>query len=132
MSKLNDPLSSLISSDTKSVDRQKLAELLQRFVSIDQDTKEFGFLDAFTEIENNIGKIEILLAASKARALFLNEPDGLFPGDIITLSIMPAGSVKSSLKKLSDKYKIKQDKEGRYFIPAYHIPELFKQFNNQS
>jgi DNA-binding transcriptional ArsR family regulator len=77
-----------------------------------------------------MAKIEILLAAAKARAIYLNEPDGLLPIEIIATGIMASGSVKSSLKKLFDAHKIKRDKEGRYFIPAYRIPELVKQFTN--
>lgn len=126
----NDPLSSLFTSDAKSIDREQLALLVKPFLSIDQESKGFSFLPAFYEIDGNSSKIEILLAGAKVRSLYLNEPDGLLPGDIISLDIMPTGSVKSSLNKLSDKIKkIKQDKEGRYFIPAYRIPELVKQFN---
>jgi hypothetical protein len=124
----SDPLESLVSSDAKIVDRKKLTELLQSFIIIDRDSKELSFLDSFEKIGNNIGKIEILLAASKARALVFNEPEGLFPADIINLAIMPEGSVKTSLKKLSDSHKIKKNKEGRYNIPSYRISELLKTY----
>ena len=39
---------------------------------------------------------------------------------------MPEGSVKTSLKRLLDSYKIKRDKEGRYFLPAHRVPDLMK------
>ncbi len=125
-----DPLASLFINDAKAIDRQKLAELLKPFVIIDEGSKEFGFHDAFNTLKNNMHKMEIVLCAVKARSLFFNEIDGLPPGDIIELGIMPEGSVKTSLKKLFDDRKIKKDKEGRYFIPAYRISELIKQFNN--
>jgi hypothetical protein len=130
MTTLNDPLASLFASDAKVLDRQKLAELLRPFVVIDESSREFGFYDAFNALKSNAKKIEIILAAAKARALFLGEEDGMPPGDIITLGVMPEGSVKTSLKKLFDNRKINKDKEGRYFIPAYRVPELVKQFNN--
>lgn len=128
----NDPLASLFTSDAKATDRKQLAALVAPFLSIDQDSKEFTFLPAFSEIDGNITKIEILLAGAKARSLHLNEPDGLQPGDIIASGIMADGSVKSSLKKLFDSHKIKKDKEGRYFIPSYRISELMKRFSNKT
>lgn len=129
MKNQKDPLASLFTSDAQATNRQQLASLVGPFISIDQNSREFIFLPAFSEIQGNMTKIEILLAGAKARSLHLNEPDGLFPGDIISFEIMPAGSVKTSLKKLYDDRKMKQDKEGRYFIPAYRIPELIKQLN---
>ncbi len=131
MVKQNDPLSALLSNETKTIDRGQLVALLEPFLSIDQESKEFNFRSAFFEINGNSRKIEILLAGAKARALLFDEPDGLLPGEIIALEIMPTGSVKSSLKGLFSKEKrIKQDKEGRYFIPAYRISILVKEFND--
>ena len=129
MTNQKDPLASLFTSDARATDRQKLAELLKPFVIIDESSKEFSFSDAFSVLKNNTQKIEIVLCAAKAKSLFFNEVDGLPPGDIIALGIMPEGSVKTSLKKLFDDHKVKKDKEGRYFIPAYRVPELVKQFN---
>lgn len=129
MSKLNDPLASLFTNDVRATDRQKLAELLRPFVVIDQNSKEFSFHEKFDALKNS-QKMEIILAAAKAKALFFNEYDGLIQKDLVELSVMAEGSVKSTLKRLYDSHKIKKDKEGRYFIPLYRIPELVKQFNN--
>lgn len=126
----NDPLASLFTNDAKAVDRQQLAALVAPYISIDKESKEFGFLPAFSELAGNIPKVEILLAAAKARALYLNQPDGLSPGEIIASEIMAVGSAKSSIKKLADSHKIKKDKQGRYFLPPYRIQELVKQFIN--
>lgn len=118
-----DPLSSLIGSG-KENERQRLAELLAPFVIIDEDSKEFYFKDAFTQIDNNALKIELLLAAAKARSLYFNEQDGLTAQDIIILSIMPEGSVKTTLRKLfSIEHKIKQ-KDKKYIMPSYRIEEI--------
>ncbi|MCR4314047.1 MAG: hypothetical protein NUV84_02255 [Candidatus Uhrbacteria bacterium] len=126
----NDPLASLFTNDAKAVDRKQLAELVAPYVSIDKDSKEFGFFPAFSALSGNILKIEILLAAAKARALYLNEPDGLLPGEMIATGIMAVGSAKSSIKKLADLHKIKKDKDGRYFLPSYRIVGLVKQITN--
>lgn len=130
MTKQSDPLASLFTNDAKAMDRQKLAELLQPFVVIDERSKEFSFQDKFNALKKNAQKIEIILAAAKAKALFFNDFDGLTQKELIELSVMAEGSIKSTLKRLYDSHKIKKDKEGRYFIPAYRIPELVKQFNN--
>ncbi len=131
MVKNNDPLASLVSTDSKSTDRKKLADLLFSYIIIDQDTKEFGFHQAFHEIVGNHTKIELLLAGAKARALYFNMIDGLFPAEIMLAGLMPEGSVKSSLKKLFDKHQIKKDKEGRYFLPAHRITDIFKKTNSK-
>lgn len=123
-----DPLASLFTDDAKAVDRQQLATLVAPFVSIDKESREFGFFPAFSDLGGNIAKIEILLAAAKARALYLSEPDGLLPGEIIATGVMAVGSAKSSLKKLADSHRVKKDKQGRYFLPPYRIAELVKQF----
>ena len=130
MIKQNDPLASLFTNDARATDRQKLAELLQPFVVIDKSSKEFSFHDKFNSLKKNPQKLEIILAATKARALFFNELNGLTQKELVELSIMPEGSIKSTLKRLRDLHKIKKDKDGRYFIPAYRIPELVKKFNN--
>ena len=124
-----DPLASIFVDDAKAVDRKKLAKLLQSFVKIDKDSKEIIFLDAFSNL-SNMDKIEIILATTKAKSLFLGENDGLSPSSIISLDIMAEGSAKGSLKKLFDSHKIKKDKEGRYFIPAYNINKLAERFNH--
>jgi hypothetical protein len=127
----NDPLAALISRDAKATDRKKLAELLGPYMVIDQDSKEFSFHSGLHDIDDNETKIEILLAGAKARALYFNLPDGLLPGEVIAAGLMPEGSVKTSLKRLFDKHKIKKDKEKRYFLPAHRIAELIKKLNSQ-
>jgi len=130
MTKQNDPLASLFTDDASATDRNKLVELLRPFVIIDKSTKEFRFHDAFNALKKNAQKIEIVLTAAKARALFFNESDGLTQKQLIDLSIMAEGSIKSTLKRLCDLHRIKKDKEGRNYVPAYRIPELVKQFKN--
>lgn len=126
MTNQKDPLAALFTSDARANDRQKLAELLRPFVTIDENSKEFIFHDSLNTLKSNTQKIEIILCAVKARSMFFNEADGLPPGDILALGTMPEGSVKTSLKKLYDDHKIKKDKEGRYFLPSYRISELIK------
>jgi hypothetical protein len=121
-----DPLAALISTDTKAADRKRLAELLTPYIIIDKDSKEFGFHNAFHEIKSNDQKIEILLAGVKARALYFELQEGLSSGEIISMGLIPSGSVKTSLKRLFDTHQIKKDKEGRYFLPSHRIIEIIK------
>jgi|GEM_PF-4158235 len=122
----NDPLSVLVSSDAKSVDRQKLAELLAPYLVIDSNSKEFGFTSKFDELPGNESKIEVFLAGVKARALLFDVNDGIFPKEIVAIGIMAEGSVKSSLKGLFDNRKIKKDRDGMYSLPSHRISELAK------
>lgn len=130
MSKNSDPLAVLISNDTKATDREKLAELLMPYIVFDEKSKEFSFHPAIYDVGGNGTKIEILLAGAKARALYFELQDGLLPGEIIATGIMPEGSVKSSLKRLFDHYRVKRDKDGRYFLPAHRIQDLAKKLSN--
>lgn len=121
--KNDDPLKALVSSDATATDHKQLAELVTPYAVIDEKTKEFSFLPAFTELDNR-RKIEIVLAAAKARHLLFDVEDGLSPNDIIALSIMPDGSVKTSLRGLLSDHKIKKDKDGHYYLPSYRISEV--------
>lgn len=125
-----DPLAALISSDAKTTDKKKLAELLAPYLVIDQGSNEFGFLAAFDNVDGNEVKVELLLAGAKARALLFNLSDGMTPSEIIATGMMAEGSVKTSLKRLFDGRKIKKDKNGRYFLPAHRISELAKRLTN--
>jgi len=131
MENTKDPLASLFTDDAKATNREQLASLVVPFIKLVKDSKEFEFLPAFSKLKDNPSKIEILLAAVKARALFLNEPDGLAPSEIIATQILPEGSVKSAVKGLFDGHKIKKDKDGKkYILPPYRIPELTEKFIN--
>ena len=125
-SETKDPLAVLVSSDVNSTDRKRLAELVKPFLIIDQKSKELAALPAFESLGDNAVKVEIILAGAKARALLFNVPDGMTQGEIIGLSVLADGSVKSTLKRLADGHKIKKDKEGRYLIPGHRVSELVK------
>ena len=119
-----DPLRALDSSDAAATNRKQLAELVAPYAVIDDKSKEFSFLPPFTAL-NNRSKIELVLAVAKARHLLFDVEDGLTPNDIIALSVMPEGSVKSGLRNLLSEHKIKKDKgTGHYYIPSYRIAEI--------
>lgn len=118
-----DPLRELLVGDVKSMDREKLAHFLNEKVVLDSAEGVMHFLPAFDAMDNN-RKIEVILAASKARSLLFEKPDGMLPKEIIALDVMPTGSVKTSLKTLSKDRKIKKDSGGRYFLPGYRIGDL--------
>lgn len=126
-----DPLSALIFEDIKAADRKKLAELLKPFIQIDGTTKEFSFLSAFSRLGSNEDKLEILLAAVKARALVFDFVDGLLPKEAIDLGVMPPGSTKTAIKRLYDTHRIRKDKGGRYSLPNHRLPEIVERFGNR-
>lgn len=126
----DDPLRSLVSGDTKAIDRQALANLLAPYVRIDQTTMGFGFLPAFAKLSSNDEKVEIILTAAKARALIFDSQDGMGPKEVAALEIMPLGSVKSALKHLYDTHKIQKDNDSRYSMPTYRIYELTDKYAN--
>ncbi len=119
-----DPLQELLVDDAKSVDRSHLAAFLKPYVGFDKETREPHFHADFNTIISNEAKIDVILLASKARALIFDEPEGLTPIEIIKMEVMPSGSVKSSIKKLNDSRKIKKDSAGKYSIPNYRIDNI--------
>lgn len=131
MTTKNDPLQELVTEDVRAIDRRKVAGFLRPFIAIDGSTKQISFLDEFQKINSNNDKMEIILLAAKARSLLFEVSDSLSPSDIITLDIMPVGSVKSSLKILFDSRKIKKDKDGRYFLPGYRMNEIISKYNQK-
>jgi len=126
----DDPLSKLVTSNAKEVDRQKLADLLEPYVVFDETSHEMNFRDKFNELQNNADKLEVIFLADKARTLIFGEErkEGLSQSDLVAIEVMPRGSVKSTLKMLSDKRKVLKNTEGKYYIPNYRINELFLKF----
>ncbi len=126
MTEKNDPLTSLFSDNAKAVDRQRVADFMRPYISIDPATKEVGFLPSVYSLKTNTDKLEVVLMSAKVSSLLFSKPDGMTQGEIITLEMMPSGSVKSSLNSLSSSKKIKQDSEGRYYVPNYRVDEVIK------
>ncbi len=126
----DDPLSKLVIGNAKEVDRQKLADLLELYVVFDETSHEMNFRDKFNELQNNADKLEIIFLADKARTLYFGEEkkEGFSQSDLVVMEVMPRGSVKSTLKMLSDKRKVLKNTEGKYYVPNYRINELFQKF----
>ena len=126
----DNPLSKLVARNSNEVDKQKLADFLDSYVVFDETSYEMNFKDRFSELQNNSDKLEIIFLAGKARALIFDKDlkEGLSQGDLVAMDVMPEGSVKSTLKKLSDKRKVLKNKEGKYSLPNYRINELFSRF----
>jgi len=125
------PLSKLVASNAREVDRQKLADLLEPYVLFDEISHEMSFKDKFNELQNNADKLEIIFLADKARSLIFDEKDkqeGLSQGNLIIMEVMPKGSIKSTLKTLFDKRKVLKNAKGKYYIPNYRLNELFLKF----
>jgi hypothetical protein len=123
-----DPLNQLLTDDGGATDREQLATLVTPFIRLVKDSEEFEFLPAFSKLDN-ASKVTLLLAASKARALLFNLPEGLASSEIIATQVMAEGSSKSAIKALFDGHKIKKDKAGKkYILPSYRISELVEKF----
>ena len=120
------PLEDLLIDESKSVNLAELAQILKPFAGIDKLSHVIHFLPPFYE-QKNESKILILLAASKAKKELLKDEEKMSPSEIIDLDIMPAGSVKGTLKKLFDEKIIKSENR-KYYLPNYQIKSLLTQF----
>lgn len=129
---IKDPLADLFSDDVKSIDRGTVAVALKPYIILDRSTNAIAVLPAFEKVEGNIEKIEIILLASKALSLLVEgQSDGMTQAGVISMDIMPEGSVKSTLKKLFDSKKIKKNTGvASYYIPNYRTNEVVEKLNN--
>ena len=124
----NDPLASLLVSESQSIDKASLAELLSPYLLINKESKSLDFSGGFWELPN-AEKILLVLAGVKARSLTLETEDRITPSEIIKMDIAPAGSVKATLKNLLESKDIKSEK-GRYYLPNYKLPQVIARFKN--
>jgi len=126
MTNNQDPLEKLFVSETQAVNRQELTELLSPFLSINKETQSFDFSGKFRELSNS-EKILIVLAAIKAKSLYLGMEDKVSPSEIIKMDIAPAGSIKGTLKMLLDSKDIKSE-NGKYSLPNYKLSQVVARF----
>lgn len=126
-----DPLQTLISEDVKAADREQLAKLLTPYVSFEKKSSQMHLTASFLKLESNMDKLELLFLIEKARSLLFEsgEKEGLSQIDIIKLDIMPPGSVKSTLKRMFDVKKVRQNASEKYYLPNYRISELFEKYS---
>lgn len=126
-----DPLAQLIMDDPKALDRDLLVSILKSYVGFDKEG-QIIIIERFRQLQSNTDKIEMLFIASKARALlFVGKPEGLTQIELIKLDVMPVGSVKTTLKRLSDQNKVVKNRAGAYYIPTYRLSELSTKFNKE-
>ena len=124
----NDPLASLLVSESQSIDKAGLAELLSPYLLINKESKSLDFSGGFLELPNS-EKILLVLAGVKARSLILNMEDKITPSEIIKMDIAPEGSVKITLKNLLGSKDIKSE-NSRYYLPNYKLPQVIARFKN--
>ena len=125
-------ISKLFVSSSQTINDQELYDLLLPYVSIDKDSHEIIFSQAFQEL-TNANKILIILSAMKAKSLHLKIDEKISPSEIIKISGIKPGSVKATLKALLDAKEIKSEKS-RYSVPNYKISQLaaiFKNYNQK-
>lgn len=129
MSNQPDPLKKLFVSESQSVNRQELADLLSPYLSIHIEEGTFDFSSRFGDLPN-MEKILIILAAVKARSLVADgASDEISPSEIIAMEAMPTGSVKGTLKKLADARDVKVH-SGKYALPNYKISQVVARLKN--
>jgi len=124
----NDPLASLLVSESQSIDKVGLAQLLSPYLLINKESKSLDFSGGFWELPN-AEKILLVLAGVKARSLILNTEDKITPSEIIKMDIAPEGSVKITLKNLLGSKDIKSE-NSRYYLPNYKLPQVIARFKN--
>ncbi len=123
-----DPLASLVVSESQTIDKAQLAQLLTPYLLINKETKSLDFSGTFWDLPNT-EKILLVLAGVKARSLVLGTEDRIAPSEIIKMEIAPAGSVKITLKTLLESSDIKSE-NSRYYLPNYKLPQVIARFKN--
>jgi hypothetical protein len=120
MTDKNNPLKELLVKETQPLNLQELVDILKPFILINDETREIELLPEFGKLSNEDAML-VYLAAAKARKLLFKEmEEKLSPSEIIKKEIMPAGSVKTTLKRLYDSGEIKAE-NSKYYLPNYRI-----------
>lgn len=125
-----DPFAKLLVSESQTINKQELADLLAPYLSINKETK--AIVDFSPEFRNlsNENKILIVLSAVKARNLIFNDvEDRISPIEIIRMEIAAEGSVKATLKRLFENKEIKSENK-KYYIPNYKITQVINRLKN--
>lgn len=124
-----DPLADL-RVDAVSVDREALAEMLRGHVLLDPEGNQIIFLNDVREVGTNVQVVALALLGQKALHLLDRDlPEGLTPAEIEQATKMAGGSVRSSLKRLSDRGVILKQ-NGRYVVPGHTVEKLGKKLDN--
>ncbi|HAQ03176.1 TPA: hypothetical protein DCQ22_04795 [Candidatus Nomurabacteria bacterium] len=124
----DDPLNQLIVDENQPVNRDTLARLLMGYITLKKGTWEIDFTEKFRELPKKEALL-LLLSAIKVRNLIDSKfKDEITPSEIIKMEIMAEGTVKSSLKILSDAKDIKV-RDGKYSLPNYKIPSVAERLN---
>lgn len=127
MAQDENPLKSLIDEENQDLDLDQLTNLLAGRISFSKEGEMQTRTD-FYDMSNQ-QKVLLLLLGAKAKSILFDAPDGLAPSEIIERDVMPAGSVKSSLKSLlEDTHEIKKSSDKRYYVPNYMITKLQARF----
>lgn len=127
MAQDENPLKSLIDEENQNLDLDQLTNLLAGRISFSKEGEMQTRTD-FYDMSNQ-QKVLLLLLGAKAKSILFDAPDSLAPSEIIERDVMPAGSVKSSLKSLlEDTHEIKKSSDKRYYVPNYMITKLQARF----
>ncbi len=121
-----DPLASLLVSESQTIDKVGLADLLKPYLLINKESKTLEFSGGFWELPN-AERILLVLAGIKARSLILGTEDRITPSEIIKMEIAPEGSVKITLKNLLESKDIKSE-NSRYYLPNYKLSQVIARF----
>lgn len=126
----NNPLESLLTdiNEDSQHNLEILRDILMDYCRIDKNSFKIDFLPNFYSL-NNENKLLVVLAASKARSKLFKLDENISPSEIISMDIMPEGSVKSTLKRLLDIGEIKSG-GGVYFLPNYRLADLSNRFKS--
>jgi hypothetical protein len=118
----SDPLRELV-METRRIDRQRLADLLRGRAWLDLEARTV-VLDVSVRQKATVSRrIAVALLARKALSLLLDdeqEPDGLTPRELETLTGAKGGSIRPALKQLAEEGAIRKVGE-RYTVPAHGL-----------
>jgi len=118
----NDPLNKLLVSESQTIDKTELSNLLSPYILINKETKSLDFIGNFWKLPNS-EKILIILAGVKAKNLIFGIEDRISPSEIIKMEVAPEGSIKITLKNLLDSKEIKSE-NSKYYLPNYKISQV--------
>lgn len=109
----------------KEIDRQLVANILKPFLQIDRDTASIIPQEPWQKLTNEARILLFLIARRAMKALELSiEDEAAAPIEIEKETGIKGGTLRPTLKRLSDQKVISKSSHGRYFIPNYSIQRI--------
>lgn len=128
---VNNPLDELFTDSGSQIEPSEITALLKPFLRINRENKRILLTPDGMDLSSNKKIILFILARKAMHMRGVVDSESIAPKDIKKEleNNIPAGTIDSALKRLSEKGPLKSQ-DGKYFIPDFNFPQVKEIFSN--